>query len=124
MERKELIRTIYLYLFSLVGLVLVVIGLVQLVDLGLKTYVFTKADRTVVYPEYPPLVKPAPAGDQGTTMTPEETAAYRAAQEEAQQKQNESQRARTASNSLALLIIGVPLFLYHWRIVQRDKRPS
>jgi hypothetical protein len=119
MERKEFIRTIYLYLFSLVGLVLVVIGLVQLVDLGLKTYIFTKAEQTVIYPEYP--VKPISTTDQ-RELTPEETAAYRTAQEEAQRQQNDSQRARTASNSLALLIIGTPLFLYHWRTIKRDKQ--
>ena len=36
-----IIRKIYLYLFSLIGLVLVVIGCVQLVNLGLKAYIFT-----------------------------------------------------------------------------------
>ena len=54
MERKELIRTIYLYLFSLVGLVIVVIRLVNLVDLGLKTFVFENADfQPINYPSYP-----------------------------------------------------------------------
>ncbi len=122
MERKELIRTIYLYLFSLVGLVLVVIGLVQLVDLGLKTYVFTNADEVVIYPEYPTRPVPSAVDKNESELTPEELAQYRAAQEETQRKQNESNRARTVSNALALIIIGAPLFAYHWRIVQKDKR--
>jgi len=41
-NKYHLIRKIYLYTFSLVGLVLVVIGGVRLVGLGLKTFVFTK----------------------------------------------------------------------------------
>ena len=45
-----LIRKIYLYLFSLIGLVLVVIGCVQLVNLGLKAYIFTAADQYYSYP--------------------------------------------------------------------------
>ena len=49
-NKYHLIRKIYLYTFSLVGLVLVVIGGVRLVGLGLKTFVFIKAD---VYYEYP-----------------------------------------------------------------------
>ena len=49
-NKYHLIRKIYLYTFSLVGLVLVVIGGVRLVGLGLKAFVFTKAD---VYYEYP-----------------------------------------------------------------------
>lgn len=120
MERKELIRTIYLYLFSLVGLVLVVIGLVRLVDLGIKTFIFKKADQVIIYPEYP--LKPARiAGEKQEELTPEELEKYRAEQKETQEKQQESNRSRTASNSLAFLIIGAPLFLYHWKTIQRDK---
>ncbi len=74
MERKELIRTIYLYLFSLVGLVLVVIGLVQLVDLGLKAYVFTKADQYIRYPEYPSVKFVSAPGESEEALTPEDQA--------------------------------------------------
>src|SRR3989344_5972066 len=38
------IRRVYLYLTSLIGLILVLIGTTQLVNLALKTWVFTKAD--------------------------------------------------------------------------------
>ena len=41
---KNIIRTIYLYLFALVGLVLTVIGAVIIVNNVLKTYVFKTAD--------------------------------------------------------------------------------
>jgi hypothetical protein len=44
MEKHSLIRTIYLYLFSLVGLTLLIIGSVRFVDMGLKAFVFTKAE--------------------------------------------------------------------------------
>jgi len=124
MEKKELIRIIYLYVFSLVGLVLVIIGLVRFVDLGLKIYVFPKADEAIVYPEYPALkVVPAPAGsEKQSEPTKEELARYRAEQEAYQIKEKESDHARTASNSLAMIIIGLPVFLYHWRIVQNDRK--
>ena len=67
MERKEIIRVIYLYLFSFVGLVLITVGMVRLVDLGLKVYIFKKADQVLIYPEYPYPAKPAP---DGTTNEP------------------------------------------------------
>ena len=51
----SLIRKIYLYLFSLIGLVLVVIGCVELVNLGLKAYVFTSADQYYSYPVAAPV---------------------------------------------------------------------
>ncbi|MGC9603149.1 MAG: hypothetical protein ABSF47_01615 [Minisyncoccia bacterium] len=120
MERKELIRTIYLYLFSLVGLVIVVIGLVNLVDLGLKAFVFKNADQMIMYPSYPVLV--APADVKGSVMTPVDQEKYNADQAAAQEKQRESDRERTASNALAMIIIGTPLFIYHWKIIQKDRK--
>ena len=44
MEKYPLIRKIYLYLFTIVGLSLIVIGAVKLIDLGLKMTVFKQAD--------------------------------------------------------------------------------
>lgn len=69
MNKKELIRTIYIYIFSLVGLVLVTIGAVRLVDLGLKATIFTEADRVITYPSYPRPVLPP---DEERQITPEE----------------------------------------------------
>ena len=112
MERKELVRSIYLYLFSLIGLVIVVIGLVNLVDLGLKALVFKNADQSIVYPSYPATA----------SSTPAEKSQYTAEQEAAAEKQEESQRERAASNALAMIIVGTPLFLYHWKTIQKDKR--
>jgi len=41
------------------------------------------------------------------------------------QEQNDKritqQRQRDAANSLAMLIIGLPLYLYHWRMASRRK---
>ena len=120
MERKELIRTIYLYLFSLVGLVIVVIGLVNLVDLGLKAFVFKNADQPIIYPAYP--VQVTPTDTKGNVMSPVEQEKYNADQAAAQEKQKQSDRERTASNALAMIIIGTPLFVYHWRIIQKDRK--
>ena len=123
MERKEFIRTIYLYLFSLVGLVLVVIGLVSLVDLGLKTYIFTTADQTIQYPQYPsPKPVTATSSDEVQQPSAEELAKYQEAQDEAQRAQQASQNARTASNAIAMILVGAPLFLYHWKTIQKDKQ--
>ena len=122
MERKELIRTIYLYLFSLVGLVLIVIGTVRLIDLGLKTWIFTKADQVVVYPEYPRAIKlGTDSAATETELTPEQQEKYKQEQLEYQEKEKDSRRQRTAANSIALMIVGIPLFTYHWRVIQRAK---
>ena len=123
MDRKELIRTLYLYLFSLIGLVVVVMGLVQLVDLGLKVLVFKKADQVLIYPErFPvPAVKTLP--DQTTEeLTLEEQEKIQKEQLEYQTKQREADRERNAANALAMILVGTPLFLYHWKIIQKDKK--
>jgi hypothetical protein len=121
-DRKELIRTIYLYLFSLVGLVLIVVGTTRLVNLALRTWVFTKADDIIIYPPYPKrVVETAPGVTKEESLTPEEEAKYRAEQEEYERKNRRSQRERTAAESLAMIIVGAPLFLYHWKVIQKTK---
>ncbi len=121
MDRKELIRTLYLYLFSLIGLVVVVMGLVHLVDLGLKVYVFKKADQVLIYPESTRPAKTSPELEE-TTLTPEEQKKYEQEQLEYQIKQREADRERNAANALAMILVGTPLFLYHWKIIQKDKK--
>lgn len=44
MKQHSFIRTVYLYIFALLGLILIIIGGVNFIDMGLKTFVFTKAD--------------------------------------------------------------------------------
>lgn len=130
MSRREIIRLIYLYLFSLVGLVLIVIGAVRITDLVLKTLIFKKADQVVVYPE-PPRVAPPPtitveSPDKIEVKEPskEEQEAVKRKQEIYQTYQTaerERQREREASNAIAMIIVGVPLFGYHWRTIQKEK---
>lgn len=121
MDKKELIRWVYLYLFTVVGLVLLVTGAVQLIGLGLKTYVFTKADVYINYPEYP--VKPISSTDQKEiVLTAEQQAKYDADRKAAEEANRQSQRQRTAANSVALLIVGIPLFGYHWNRIQKERK--
>ena len=115
-----MIRTIYLYLFSLVGLVIVVIGLVNLVDLGLKAFIFKNADSPIIYPVYPTQINPTDV--KGSAMAPADQEKYDADQAAAQEKQRQSDRERTASSALAMIVVGTPLFIYHWKIIQRDRK--
>ncbi|MCL4392476.1 hypothetical protein M1413_04060 [Patescibacteria group bacterium] len=105
MNNHPLVRKIYLYLFSLIGLVLAVTGLVRLVDLGLRSFVFTAADQYSPYPA---------TGPAGNGPSAAELQAY-------QDQQTTSNREREASESLAFLIVGIPLYWYHWRIIKKEK---
>ena len=45
MSHNPLIRTLYLYLFSLLGLILLTIGGIGFVNMGLRALIFTHADK-------------------------------------------------------------------------------
>ncbi len=135
-----LIRTIYLYLFTLVGLVLLTIGGVRFVNMGLKAFLFTQAEEEQkLYSVRPP--EPYFGGsDTGkeraerlaetASVTEDERAAVRrwladyAVWEERQKDFDPvvAGRHRDAAMNLAFLVIGLPLYLYHWSVIRRETK--
>lgn len=131
------VRVVYLYLFAFVGLVLITIGSVRLVGLGLRTFVLTEADAEsrIHYAPEPPLRMGEPArvdrlaGD--TTLDTETREALRAWADDYERMRQErdaidpvrSRRQRDAAGAIALLLVGVPLYLYHWRTVRQERPP-
>lgn len=108
---NPLIRKIYLYLFALVGLFMITVGSARLVNLALKVYVFQEADR---YYEYPvPRTVDEKAGEI-QQPDPKEL-------EEFNKRQTRSQRQRELAESLAWIIVGLPLWLYHWTVIKRER---
>jgi sensor histidine kinase regulating citrate/malate metabolism len=116
MSKTKLIRTIYVYLFSLVGLILIIVASVRFIDMGLKTWVFTEADKS----DYRYEIEPKRIAEDGTVVEAEEVT-----EEEKEARQNKritQQRQRDAANSLAMLIVGLPLYLYHWRLAGKRRK--
>lgn len=103
---NPIIRIIYLYLFALVGLIMVTFGGVRLVDVALRTWVFTEVDKQYVYDMPRPV-----EGDKATT-TPALIEVDYAKQ----------QRQRDIVNGLSLIVVGLPLWMYHWRIIKQDNK--
>lgn len=101
------IRLLYLYLFSFVGLIIAVIGSIQLIDLGMKTYVF-KIPEYTYYPEPMDI-------DGKQTISAEEM-------EKRNIIEQSNQRKLQLSNSLSMIVIGIPLYLYHWKTVKRENK--
>jgi uncharacterized membrane protein len=110
MKITEIIKLIYIYLFSAIGLILIITGMVKLIDLGLKVYIFKQADVFYTPKIYSEI-------NQRKKLTPAEIAKREEEQRKADEINRISERQRTASNALALLIVGLPVFIYHWRIV-------
>jgi len=139
MEKHPLVRTIYLYLFTIVGLALLVAGSVRFIDMGLKTFVFIRADEAQriqqkFYGGMPiaaPLTKMETAQDD-TKLTDEERATlkqwladYKTWQEDsAKIDYVASDRQREASGNLAMILVGLPLYLYHWTTIKREIKKS
>lgn len=110
------IRNIYLYLFSFIGLLIVVIGMVQVVDLALNVWVFPDADLYDYGPRYP-----LELAEPGAELDEKEQAAYEAEMQAYSRAEQTRSRQRQLSGSLAMLLVGVPLYLYHWRIISRER---
>lgn len=136
-SQRSWIRTIYLYLLAMIGIVLIVIGGVRFLDMGLKAFVFRQAEEEErLMSRQPPMpyilerVDRLGTGPGTEDLTPEETAAVRQWLEEYRQWKERSEavdpivarRQRTASTSLALILVGLPLYLYHWGIIRREGR--
>lgn len=99
------IRLLYLYLFSFVGLLISIIGSVQLVDLGIKNYVFRVAEYTY-YADQITIEK--------QTISPEEM-------ERRNKEEQTNQRKRQLSTSLSMILVGVPVYLYHWKTIKKEQ---
>lgn len=130
--KGSLIRKIYLYLFSIIGLVLIVIGCVGIIDLALKAWIFTGAESEERYyalqPPQPWGLEKVSSLSENNDLTVEEHDAisrwvvdYKNWEE---QNKNydplKSRRQRQAANNIAMILVGLPLYLFHWRIIRRE----
>lgn len=103
---KMNLRLLYLYLFSFVGLLIVVIGGIRITDLALKTFVFKDADKYEIYESFDK--------DGAPQISIEE-------QKTRQERDSKRQKQRELSGALSMIVIGVPLYLYHWKIIQKNE---
>jgi hypothetical protein len=109
------LKKTYLYLVSLVALIITVIGLIMLLNMALKTWVFPKADQT--YYSYPACPKTVSGPDAKLDDCTQE-------QLEQQKKFDEAnriaQKQRDAAQALAFIIVGAPVWWFHWRIARKE----
>jgi hypothetical protein len=109
------IKKIYLYLVSVIALVIMVIGGIMLLNMALKTWVFTKADKDIY--AYPRCAEMAVAPDGSQTKAPvcdEKEEQRRAEESRAAQKQ------RDAAQATAMILVASPVWFFHWRLAKRE----
>ncbi len=129
---SSLILRIYFGVVAAVTLFTLMYGLIDFLTIGLKTYIFTSAD----VPEYGIVncdspdagyqfgSRPVPVTKENTTgtetFTTEETALRCAASNDTALENYNIQKANSAVRNLALILVSLPLFIIHFRVVYRD----
>ncbi|OGF34202.1 hypothetical protein A2533_02800 [Candidatus Falkowbacteria bacterium RIFOXYD2_FULL_35_9] len=134
MNKHSLIRTIYLYVATLIGLVILIIGTISLIDLGMKVYIFTSADLQEQLDYERPYISGFDATryenlDKTTKISEAEhqelqnmIADYKL-WEEKQSKvdQVKAVRQRRAATNIAMILVALPVYIFHWLIVRKEK---
>ncbi|MGI6637423.1 MAG: hypothetical protein ACOX2Z_03735 [Minisyncoccales bacterium] len=130
MEKQSLIRKVYLYLFSSIGLILAVVGVVRFLDMGLREFIFTDADNENLF--YSRMTYKSPEdirglSEEGRVLIENELRElesiiadhdyWELARELDPQK---ARRHREASSNLAAILVGIPLYLFHWNIIKKE----
>jgi len=125
-KATQTIRSIYFYAVSIIALFMLVFSAVDLINIGLKTWVFKNAD-----PSYSVCI-PGNSGTYNGPMIPASTdpniktqpTGPTQAECDLQNKQNQENISRqnqsSAVRDLSLLLVALPLFLFHFRIVQKE----
>lgn len=121
MTKAQIIKTVYFYLVSLIALMMVVFSTADLVNLGLKTWAFPKADLNE-YREPPcaAMIVKDPNIDQTDEMYQQRIAQC----ESGKMDENEARAIRNQKDvvrDLSFLFVGIPLFLYHWLIIRKER---
>lgn len=138
--KKNIIRLVYLYLVSLIGLVIFLIGGVGLVNTGLKALLNVDSQYYMGAPEDMCVsrlqgyaadgVKSSPvAVAPAVTPTPvkidkngQEFKDCIKDEEMRQEKQRKNDQRRDIAEALAMILLGAPVWLYHWKVIQRDHK--
>jgi hypothetical protein len=107
------LKKAYLYLVSIISLVIMVVAGIMLINLALKAWVFKDADR---YASYPCLAKVIGPDGRESGCNQEEIDA----QKKADEQNRKSQRQQSAAQAIAMILVATPVWFYHWRAARKE----
>ncbi len=131
-SRSWTVRTVYLYVATLVGLGLIIGGGVQAFELVLKATILTQADaEEQLWAKQPPMpyaldaVRDAEKLDELTDQQKAMIAQWLVDYERWSEQQEQldvvkARREQRAASALGLLFVGIPVYLYHWLTIRRE----
>ena len=115
------IKKVYLYLVSLISLVILVIAGIMLINLALKAWVFTKADDNYYYP--PQLMCNEAKNPDGSMVVRDPNCndpAYQEKERTAEMERRAAQQQNSAAQALAMVLVASPVFYYHWKLARKE----
>ena len=96
----------------------------MLVNMALKTWVFTKADNYGNFPYAKPancdLVNLGPNGEKSVVADPGCDPDFEAKQRQAEADNRTSQKQRDAAQAIAMILVGSPVFYFHWKWARKE----
>ena len=121
---RNTIRQIYFYAATLIFLIMSVIAMISLLNLGMKTYIFPKADMAYNYSCDTAFMRPVPVtvnGEEVKSSTDEELDRQKTECEKNDANQRDAQRQNSLAQYIAMLIVSAPLFVLHFKWVQKER---
>jgi hypothetical protein len=124
-QKGSVIKSIYFYLVSFVALMMVVFTVADIINIVLKTYIFTKANNITYYKpiecDTAERIQVEKEGVEVPKMTPEECVALEE-KETARQKETQiADNQRNIVRDISMIVVGIPLFILHWRFIRKRK---
>lgn len=128
-DRISIIRFIYLYLITAITFIVFIIGAVTIVDVVLKAYVFNVDEYDYGYDRPVMICEKYAMGAEGEYVDNpnyEDCLLKQKASEETYEKENtgtlSDESARRLSIGIAQVFVAFPLWIFHWRIIERDRK--
>ena len=105
-----IIKAIYFYLVSFVALLMIVLPSANLLNLIVRHVIFQVGS----YDYYPSRPMVAPEDSKQPPIDEKE-------EKERFEKQQINQVKRDVARDISFLVVGVPLFIFNWRLIRRNK---
>ena len=119
-EPRSILKMIYLYILSFVGIIITVVASIGFVDMILKNYVLS-VEPSMYYYDMCSVEKTGKENENMTSPTKEERDICIEEQSVRVKQEQSNQMKRDLSGQIAALLIGIPLWLYHWRLIRKEK---
>lgn len=132
-SKTKIIRTVYLYVAAIVSLIFLAVGTGILVNTGIKTFILTKAEKGGYGPcnSEPPvygLSSIEEAKKSNITTAEQKQELDNLLKDYENWKENntgeacyQAQRQKNVADSLTMILIALPICLFHWRVIKKEK---